>query len=225
VCNVITALALGSTFKGVAVLKVMLTVDTELWPRALQWPDRPMLHSRDRLQEDYERCILGRTSSGDYGLPFLLETLCQHDLKGVFFVESLYASAVGHAFLERTVRLIHSAGQEPQLHVHTEWLSEVAARDLPRTYRQNLRDFNVDEQSAVIRHALANLRAAGASEVSALRAGNMGGNHDTLLAAKNAGLAIDMSLPRFRSRSSDTPSSKRSAKAGPNSSFCFTASS
>ncbi len=61
-------------------------------------------------------------------------------------------------------------------------------------YRQNLGDFNLADQTAIVREGLANLRAAGAPGVVALRAGNLGGNHNTVYAAKASGLAWDMSL-------------------------------
>ncbi len=176
------------------MLKVLLTVDTELWPRTPNWPERSLACPHPDLEEDYERCILGRTPLGDYGLRFILETLRQYDLEGVFFVESLFASSVGRTLLERTVQLIHGYRQEIQLHVHTEWLTETIACNLPKRYRQNLRDFNANEQSAIIGHALENLRAAGVPEPLALRAGNMGGNRDTLRAARDAGLVLDMSF-------------------------------
>jgi hypothetical protein len=153
-----------------------------------------MPYQHEAAQSDYDRCILGRTSSGDYGLPFLLRSLGEHGLKAVFFTESLFASALGLAWLERVVSLVQSSRQEVQLHVHTEWLSDIAARELPPKRRQNLKDFELTDQAAIIAHALANLRGAGATNVSAFRAGNLGGNRDTLVAAHANGLTLDMSF-------------------------------
>jgi hypothetical protein len=152
------------------------------------------------MEDDYARDILGQTATGDFGLPYLLDSLSFHQLNAVFFVESLHASALGGKLLERTVRTIRAAGQDIQLHVHTEWLSEIMSRDLPITYRQNLGDFNLTEQTKIIREALGNLRAAGGPSIVALRAGNMGGSADTVYAAKAAGLAWDMSFDLARGR-------------------------
>jgi len=149
---------------------------------------------RPTIDQDYENCIMGKTKTGMYGLPFILDTLEQNELKAVFFVESLSASALGSSHLEKTVQMIQAQGQEVQLHVHTEWLSELEAPGLPRAHRQNLGDFSRAEQTSIVRHARENLLAAGASEVVALRAGNMGGNRDTPFAACAAGLTIDMSF-------------------------------
>jgi len=177
---------------GGDVLKVVLTIDTELWPRDRRWPEaaRPVVG----LDEAYQRYILGRTPAGEYGLPYLLQTLHRHGLHGVFFVESLCSSAIGEASLRGTVREIVDAGQEVQLPLHTEWLSDVAATALALKHRQYLRDFNLEDQTTIVNYGLATLRDAGAKRVTAMRAGNMGGNLDTLIAARNAGLQLDMSL-------------------------------
>lgn len=150
------------------------------------------------MEDDYARDVVGRTASGDYGLPYLLDSLAAYRLNAVFFVESLHASALGGALLQRMVRTIRAADQDVQLHVHTEWLSEVTSVTLPRPHRQNLGDFNLGDQTDIVREALGNLRAAGGPDVVALRAGNLGGNHDTVYAAKASGLTWDMSLDLAR---------------------------
>jgi hypothetical protein len=101
---------------------------------------------------------------------------------------------LGGKLLGRIVRDIRAANQDTQLHVHTEWLSEIVSPNLPSHYRQNLGDFDAADQLTIVRAALSNLREAGASSVVALRAGNMGGSADTAYAAKAAGLAWDMSF-------------------------------
>jgi peptidoglycan/xylan/chitin deacetylase (PgdA/CDA1 family) len=176
------------------VLKVLLTVDTELWPSSPQWPERSMPAQRPTIDQDYENCIMGKTKSGNYGLPYILDTLNQHGLKAVFFVESLCASALGGSHLEKTVSMIQGQNQEVQLHVHTEWLSELDTPGLPTAHRQNLGDFSRAEQTSIVRQARENLLSAGASQLLALRAGNMGGNRDTPFAARAAGLTLDMSF-------------------------------
>ena len=66
--------------------------------------------------------------------------------------------------------------------------------------RLNLGDYNLEEQTAIVRHGLATLRKAGASNVIAMRAGNMGGNVDTPSAAWAAGLSLDLSFDPSRGR-------------------------
>jgi peptidoglycan/xylan/chitin deacetylase (PgdA/CDA1 family) len=176
------------------VLKVVLTIDTEVWPRVEHWPQRRAARPLAGLDEAYEQCVIGRTPQGDYGLPYLLQSLNDHGLHGVFFVESLCASVVGKAALRRTVREIVDAGQEVQLHLHTEWLSDVAVPGLMLKHRQNMSDFSLEDQTKIVRYGLATLRDAGGTNVTAMRAGNMGGNIETTVAARAAGLRLDMSF-------------------------------
>ncbi len=176
------------------MLKVVLTIDTELWPRIEHWPRHQAARPLAGLDEAYEQCILGRTPMGDYGLPYLLQSLRRHRLHGVFFVESLSSSVIGEAALRRTVREIVDAGQEVQLHLHTEWLSDICAPGLALKSRQNMSDFSQEDQTTIVRYGLATLRNAGAVNVTAMRAGNMGGNAHTPVAARAAGLRLDMSF-------------------------------
>jgi hypothetical protein len=123
------------------------------------------------MEGDYARDVMGQTASGDYGLPYLLDSLAAHRLNAVFFVESLHASALGEDLLQRTVRTIRTADQDVQLHVHTEWLSEVTSATLPRPYRQNLGDFNLADQTVIVREGLRNLRALMKARDAGLSAG------------------------------------------------------
>jgi len=172
-------------------LKVLITVDTEIWPRIRDWPfsRRP---SDQELREGYESCVMGRTAAGDYGLPFLLEDLRRHDLKAVFFVESLAADAGADDLLQRAVKMIQDAGQDVQLHAHTEWLSRGRGPDLDT--RQFFTDYDLDEQRAIIRHARDLLHKAGAREICAFRAGNMRADAATITAAADAGIGVEMSF-------------------------------
>lgn len=176
------------------MLKVAITVDTEYWPEVHDWPERALPRPLPDHEDAYARDVLGRTSAGEYGVPYMLDTLDRHGLHGVFFIESMSASALGGTLLERCVRSVADAGHDVQLHVHTEWLAEAPLPGLQHAYRQNLGDFSLDDQTEIIRAGAANLRAAGAPDVMALRAGNLGGNGDTPTAARRAGLSLDMSF-------------------------------
>ena len=168
-------------------LRVLITVDTEFWPHTTGWQDHG-------LSEDYERDILGRTRSGEFGLRFQLDMLNAHRLKAVFFIEALSVRVAGPSYLARTVSLVCKHRQDAQLHVHTEWLQWMKDSPLAEGRTgQNLHCFTVAEQGVLLSEAARNLRNAGGNELCAFRAGNYGANNDTLRCLPEAGISIDSS--------------------------------
>ena len=168
------------------VLNVMITVDTEIWPRCPDWRQR-------LLQGDIARDILGQTPAGRFGVGYQAQVLAQHGLKAVFFVEALFACEVGLGPLADIVGLLQGAGQEVQLHVHTEWLEWLQTPFADLKPATNIRDYSLEQQVTILAKAVENLRAAGATKVSAFRAGNYGANADTLTALATCGLRYDSS--------------------------------
>ena len=170
-------------------LPVLVTFDVELST------GRPFSNPDD-FRRNLASAIYGG-AEGRFGLPFQLEMLKRHGLKGVFFIETLSADVVGAPALAEIVALVRSFEQEVQLHVHTEWL-----RHYPGDTRRklglnhdydNIGDFDRDRQVAILRHGLDNLRAAGVADVRAFRAGNFGASPDTLAALSILGIDFDAS--------------------------------
>ncbi len=174
--------------------KVFITVDTEVWPVSSNW-------RANGLDSDMQRDIHGTTPRGEFGLRFQLELLNSFGLKGVFFVESLFASEIAGR-LNEIVSLIRDSGHDVQLHLHPEWLQWLSNPPIAAKANQYLKNFTEGEQSLLIERALGNLRAAGARSVCAFRAGNYGANLDTLRALKNNGIVFDSSynLPYLSSQ-------------------------
>ncbi|NGZ29304.1 MAG: polysaccharide deacetylase [Magnetococcales bacterium] len=168
-------------------LDVLLTIDVETWPR--NWK-QPLAN----FQEDHERCVWGRTPHGEYGLDWQLQVLARHGLRGVFFVEPLFAGAVGMEPLQRMVTAIGAANQEVQLHLHSEWLPW-QRQPLLAEGRQGgrLHHFTQTEQRQLMDVGRSLLAECGANKIVAFRAGSFGANQDTLLAATQAGLSFDSS--------------------------------
>lgn len=164
---------------------VLLTVDTELSPG---WHINDGISVRGNLDSS----IYG-TPNGAYGLPFQLRTLSEYGLKAVFFVEALSPLATDLAPLQEVVNLVENAGQETQLHVHTEWLAAAKDNPLGNHIGQYLHQFSVDEQTHIIGMAKRYLEQCGVSSVTAFRAGNYGANNDTLKALANNGISFDSS--------------------------------
>jgi peptidoglycan/xylan/chitin deacetylase (PgdA/CDA1 family) len=145
--------------------------------------------------ENYARCIGCVTPEGPVGITHKLALLNEYGLKAVFFVDPMPALVWGVAAIEDIVGPIIDAGQEVQLHCHTEWLA-IAGADNPlaskRTGR-NLFDFPLDEQMELVAFARDTLVAAGAPSPIAFRAGNYGANDDTLRALAALDLVYDTS--------------------------------
>jgi len=175
------------------MLNVFLTVDTEIWPYSDGWPVRALPANKTQFEAEIAACIYGKTAAGDFGLPYQIEQLNQHGLKATFFLEPLFADRAGNQHLADIVNLIQHNGQEVQLHLHTEWLSEIHDPTIPTHFKQYMHQFTLDEQTALIAKGMRSLQAAGAVDLRAFRAGSYGANRDTLRAAAKNGLSFDSS--------------------------------
>jgi peptidoglycan/xylan/chitin deacetylase (PgdA/CDA1 family) len=165
---------------------VLITVDTEVWPRTNGW-------RQTGLRDDLDRDIEGVTKRASYGVGYQMDVLDRYGLKGVFMVEGLFACFTGPAPLKDLVGRIQKRGHEVQLHIHPEWLDWMPEPLIPERRGRNVADFPEDEQFLLIGKALANLREAGARDICAFRAGNYGANRATLRALARLGIRYDSS--------------------------------
>ena len=170
-------------------MNVFLTFDIEVWCNGWNDLDRAFPGS-------FERYVYGRSSHGDYALPQTLAVLNRHGLKGVFFVEPLFATRFGPEPLEIIVRLIREAGHEVQLHLHPEWTDEALEPIIENcaTKRQHLSYYTQDEQTALIAHGRRMLEAAGSGPIQAFRSGSFAVNRDTFEALRRNAIYLDTSL-------------------------------
>lgn len=175
-------------------MKVHLTFDVEIWCNDWQRLD-------ELFPTSFERYVWGRSSSGEFALPKTLEILARHGLRGVFFVEPLFAARFGLRHLETIVRMITDAGQDVQLHLHPEWVDEISPPLIANhhTKRQHLNHYTLDEQQSLIAHGAAMLRDVGMDDVQAFRAGSFACNRDTFNALQSCGILIDSSLNSYYS--------------------------
>lgn len=167
-------------------MQVLITTDVELWPRGWDLSSREMTRA-------FQQYIHGRTARGAFGLSYQLEQMSAHGLRGVFFVEPLFASVLGHGALEEVVGLIRDAGQEVQLHLHTEWMGRAGLSELPGPPRMSMRELDEKEQARLLGMGRRWLEEAGAPPVTAFRAGAYGADLATLRALRRVGIGMDSS--------------------------------
>jgi hypothetical protein len=168
---------------------VYITIDTE-YSSGLMTAPCPI----DRA-ENFARSIACITPDGPAGITHKLEVLERHGQKAVFFVDPMAALVWGVAAIEDVVTPILEAGQDVQLHCHTEWLAMAGDTKLVggRT-GHNLADFTFEDQCAILAFARDTLKAAGAPAPVAFRAGNYGADDNTLRALADLGLLYDTSF-------------------------------
>lgn len=170
-----------------APLKVYLSFDVEIWCNG--WEDLD-----GRFPAAFERYVYGDSREHGYALPGTLEILNRHGLKGVFFVEPLFAARFGVAHLKTIVDLL--GGHDVELHLHPEWADELTPLPFPgaQVKRQHLSYYTREEQEILIRLGLDLLAQAGAGRVNAFRTGSFACNRDTLAALAACGIPCDSSL-------------------------------
>lgn len=172
-------------------MNVFLTFDIEVWCNGWDDLDRSFPAS-------FERYVYGHSTHGDFALPQTLAILNRHGLKGVFFVEPLFATRFGAVHLETIVQLIREAGHDVQLHLHPEWTDESIEPIIENcaTKRQHLSYYTLDEQTTLIGHGRKMLEAAGSERIRAFRSGSFAANRDTFEALHRNAILLDSSLNR-----------------------------
>lgn len=171
------------------VLKVYLTIDTEVWCNGWEAID-------DQFPLAFQRYVYGRSAHGDFALPKTLEILNRFGLKAVFFVEALFSARFGSHYLQEIVQLIDRAGHDVQLHVHPEWSDEIHPPLVKSTEEkfQSLSQLSESDQFTLISWAKNALEQSLGRPVTAFRAGNYAASRSTLRALRRAGIRIDSSL-------------------------------
>jgi hypothetical protein len=164
---------------------IYLTIDTEL---------NSSLHRKGwSADANFDLAIEAKTAAGDFGLSYQLRTLNEYGIKAIFYVDPMPALLYGLPIIQKIVEPILTAGQEVQLHIHTEWLDYLEKSPVDGRLGNNIGDFSLTDQILLIGQAADLMEQAGAPRPVAFRAGNFGANDDTLLALAELGIPIDSS--------------------------------
>src|SRR5687768_50846 len=194
---------------AVRMLKVFITVDTEIWPNASKWPWTPLAADRD-LAREIDWYFYGGKGKEPRGVPYQLRMLADAGLKATYFVDPLFATATGAPPLRDLVSTIRAHKQEIGLHVHPEWLTDPRCEALPKFSGPILHRYEQKDQYELMRVGLERLRDANAGTIGSFRAGSWGADLSTLRALRQTGIRYDSSLnARFRSSFPDMPAAIR----------------
>jgi hypothetical protein len=186
-------------------VRVLVTVDTEVWPDSPGWPHTPLPAQQDCARE-LAWYFYGGDGPDAAGLPYQLRVLAAAGLKATYFVDPLFSMALGADPLREVVRLVQESGQEIGLHLHPEWLTDPRCAGLPAFAGPLLGRYSETDQLALVRAAAARLREAGARRIDAFRAGSWSATRATLRALKENGIRFDSSLnPGFDVSFPDLP--------------------
>lgn len=163
------------------VTTAFITIDTELmWRHHTAGCDLPT---------QIERSL----EPAGVGIAYQLEVLKKHDLKATFFVDPMPTMVFGLDAIRPVVEAIVEAGQEVQLHLHPNWAGAKADDSGAASGRFELIDYSFVEQRALIAGARDLLKACGASDLVAFRAGSYAANDATLAALAELGFLYDSS--------------------------------
>lgn len=170
------------------MLPVLITIDTEyssgFYRRGV---------ARDAAS-NFDLTIGCRGTRGEAGIFYQMEIFARHGIKAVFFVDPMPALVWGQGAVDAVVQPILQAGHEVQLHCHTEWLDFADSDPFGAERGQNIADFALDTQVAILAYARDRLVEAGAPSPTVFRAGNYGASDATLCALAQLGIAHDSSF-------------------------------
>ncbi len=202
-------------YDGDRLIKVFITVDTEVWPESAGWPHTPLEPHQDCSRE-MSWYFYGGEGAEARGLPYQLRILAAAGLKATYFVDPLFSYALGLASLRDVVALIQRHRQEVGLHLHPEWLTDPRCPALPAFAGPLLHAYTAPDQALLIQAGCDRLREAGSRPPGVFRAGNWAASLATLRALKSNGILYDSSLnARFESSFPDIGAATREACTQP----------
>lgn len=180
--------------------QICITIDTEFSiAGTFADPDR------QPLGEENVTCPVG---GREQGLGFLLETFADHGVPATFFVETQQTAWFGDAPMGRMVERLLRAGQDVQLHIHpcwrtfarADWRASLPAAGAPD---DNCDGMDPSELRDAIGEGKRALERMGASDLVAMRTGNLRADRGVYRAQAECGLPVASNIGVALNRPAD----------------------
>ncbi len=120
----------------------------------------------------------------DYGVPFIVDRLNSHGMKGTFFVSPFCPDNLKQT-RKKNMELLVDSGHDIQFHPHPELMD---------VKRENLTDYSRTEKRRLYQQGISELIGLGAPHPVAFRAGNYAVDRETLQILPSLGIRIDSSI-------------------------------
>jgi hypothetical protein len=138
--------------------------------------------------------VFGECGAKFYGIPLIMDILEEYGFRATFFTEVFCGHVLGHAQVEKVLRLIGDRGHDPQLHLHPIYrFYRDALAGRPRREIDLMFQLPESEQHDLIGEGVALFRKLTGVSPRAYRAGCYGGSETTLGVLKSHGIQIDSS--------------------------------
>lgn len=154
--------------------KILITIDTEVRSRNRDLPD------------PYEQDVIGRLSERTYGACWIANQLTDIGCRGVFFLDVYGSAKYGSARYRELCDRLLEAGHDIQLHTHPDQMFDAR--------RRHMHEYNLEEQTTIVREGMAMLKDWTGRAAVAHRAGRYGANEDTLKALERNRIYLDSSF-------------------------------
>lgn len=147
----------------------------------------------DRLPKGYDLRFWGRLANQEraWGIGFIMDELERYGFAGTFFVEAFCEQYFSRRGLADACRQIIERGHDVQLHLHPGMRNLIPGAKR-QVYRQSdfFCDYDLDNQTRLLREGIDILKDCGVEGVCAFRAGNCSANDDTIKAVQAVGLSV-----------------------------------
>lgn len=138
--------------------------------------------------------VLCPVAGQDQGLGFILKTLAEHEQQATFFIETMNNAYFDDSVMGSVVERLLQAQQDVQLHLHPCWEAfkqpgwqQLTPKSPPADY---CADLPLGDLEAIIKDGVRTLKNWGATNILALRTGNLSAGLNVYQAMNAAGLKL-----------------------------------